>query len=278
MRSFAPLAALTLALSAAGFTPAAAAATFSADYGIYLAGLPIGEADVASTIEGERYRLEVKAKLTGLVGLFVNGRGAATSTGSVANGRVVPASFAVTSRNSSESRTVRMGLAGGSVSAVEIVPPIEAHEDRVPVAEGHRRNIVDPVSALIMPMTAGAPLDPAQCGRTIPVFDGASRFNVVLSYEGTKRVEKAGYKGDVLVCNARWVPISGHRPSRAAVKFMAENRNMSVWLAPLEGTRVLAPLRIAVETMVGMSVVEASRWELSPTATASVRGGSRPRN
>jgi hypothetical protein len=74
------------------------------------------------------------------------------------------------------------------------------------------------------------------------------------------------------------VPISGHRPTRSAVKFMEENRNMSVWLAPLEGTRVLAPLRIAVETMVGMSVIEAQRWELSPTATASVRRPDRARN
>ncbi len=271
MRSLARLAALSLGLGLVALAPARAA-TFTADYGIYLAGLPIGEAGVSSTIDGERYRLEVSAKLTGLVGLFVNGRGAATATGAVANGRVLPATFAVTSRNSTDSRTVRMGLSSGNVSAVEIVPPIEAHEDRVPVVEGHRRNIVDPVSALIMPMAAGEPLSPAQCNRTIPVFDGASRFNVVLSHEGTKSVEKPGFKGEVLVCRARWVPIAGHRPSRAAVKFMAENRNMSVWLAPLEGTRVLAPLRIAVETMVGLSVVEATRWELSPTATASVRG------
>jgi hypothetical protein len=282
MRSFARLAAVSFALAAPALSsPALAqgkAASFSADYGIYLAGLPIGEADVASTIEGDRYKLDVNAKLTGLVGLFVNGRGAATSSGSVSNGRVVPASFAVTSRNSSESRTVRMGLSSGNVAAVDISPPIDAKEDRVPVADAHRRGIVDPVSALIMPMNAREPLDPAQCGRTIPIFDGASRFNVVLSYQGRKSVEKPGFKGDVLVCNARWVPISGHRPTRSAVKFMEENRNMSVWLAPLEGTRVLAPLRIAVETMVGMSVIEAQRWELSPTATASVRRPDRARN
>jgi hypothetical protein len=269
MRSRSRLAALSLALGLAAAP--AGAATFSADYGIYLAGLTIGQADVASTIDGERYKLDVSAKLTGLVGVFVNGRGVATSTGAVANGRVVPATFAVTSRNSSESRTVRMGLQSGNVAAVDVTPPIEPHPDRVPVADGHRRGVVDPVSALIMPMTAAEALDPAQCNRTIPVFDGASRFNVVLSHEGRRTVDKAGYKGDVLVCRARWVPISGHRPSRAAVKFMAENQNMSVWLAPLDGTRVLAPLRIAVETMVGMSVIEATRWELSPTATASVR-------
>jgi type II secretory pathway component PulM len=47
---------------------------------------------------------------------------------------------------------------------------------------------------------------------------------------------------------------------------MEENRDMQVWLAPVQGTRLLVPLRIAVRTMIGMSVVEASQWALSATA------------
>ena len=55
----------------------------------------------------------------------------------------------------------------------------------------------------------------------------------------------------MLVCNARYVPIAGHRALRPATKFMEENKDMSVWLAPVEGQRVLVPLRIAVRTMIG---------------------------
>jgi hypothetical protein len=43
---------------------------------------------------------------------------------------------------------------------------------------------------------------------------------------------------------------------------MEENRDMQVWLAPVEGARVLVPLRIAVATMIGPSLVEATRWSL----------------
>jgi hypothetical protein len=42
----------------------------------------------------------------------------------------------------------------------------------------------------------------------------------------------------------------------------------------VQGTQVLAPLRIVVQTMVGMSVVEASRWTLDSgpaTAPAAAR-------
>jgi hypothetical protein len=63
----------------------------------------------------------------------------------------------------------------------------------------------------------------------------------------------------VLVCNARYVPIAGHRTERPSTKFMQENRDMDVWLAPVPEARVLVPLRISVRTMIGTSVIEASR-------------------
>jgi hypothetical protein len=51
---------------------------------------------------------------------------------------------------------------------------------------------------------------------------------------------------------------------------MEENKDMQVWLAPVEGTRFLLPLRIAVRTMIGMSVIEASNWALQGTRNARV--------
>jgi hypothetical protein len=174
-----------------------------------------------------------------------------------------------------------MGLNAGNVSALEITPPLDSKPDRVPLEETHKRGVVDPVSALIMPATvSGNPMDRGNCNRTIPIFDGAARFDVVLSYSETRTVDKPGYKGSVLVCDARYVPIAGHRSMRPSTKFMQDNRDMQVWLAPVEGTRFLVPLRISVRTMIGMSVIEASNWTLQggarvvPTATQAIRAGA----
>ena len=259
-----PIRTSLLGLAAGLFTAgAASAATVKADYGIWLSGLPLGNADLATTVDGSRYKMQLQVRLTGLAGLLTGGKGAATSTGSVGGGHPVPSSFAITSRSSESQRTVRMGLSGGSVAALAIDPPLDERPDRVPVREAHKRGVVDPVSGLLMPVTArGGPTDPANCNRTIPVFDGAARFDIVLTYAETRQVEKPGYRGPVLVCNARYVPIAGHRSLRPATKFMQDNQDMQVWLAPVEGARVLVPLRIAVRTMAGMSVVEASRWAL----------------
>jgi hypothetical protein len=247
------------AIVAVGAAPASAA-SLRAEYAISLAGLPIGTADLTADL-GERYRMEVRARLTGLVGAITGGSGGATAVGSLTSNRPVPASYAVTSRTSSDQRTVRMGLAGGNVVTTEIIPPVEEKEGRVPVKDLHKRGVLDPVSALVMPAFGrGDPLDPSVCNRTLPVFDGAARFDIVLSYAETRNVERPGYTGPVVVCNARYVPVAGHRPGRSGTRFMEENREISAWLAPVEGTRILMPLRISVKTMVGTSVIEATRW------------------
>ncbi|TVR06190.1 MAG: DUF3108 domain-containing protein [Salinarimonadaceae bacterium] len=240
--------------------PEARAAQMEAVYDISLAGFSVGVADVKSRFDGRAYEIDLQARLTGLAGLLMSGRGAASASGSVSGTRVVPRAFAVNSRSSRASRTVRMGLRSGAIAAVEIEPPLTQHPDTVPVLRQHKQGVVDPVSAFLMPATVRGELtNPRNCERTIPVFDGASRFDIVLSYGGTRQIDKPGYAGPVIVCNARFKAIAGHRPGRDAVRFMEENRDMSVWLAPFEANRSLLPMRIEVRTQLGLSVIEASR-------------------
>lgn len=238
----------------------AAPAALAVDYTIALAGLRIGTARLAGTFERESYRMDVSATLTGLVGAITGGQGSARSSGTIGAGPL-PNAFSIATRTANSGIAVRMALARGNVVQTEITPPLIDMQDRVPVTAAEKRGIVDPASALVMPARAGsAPTDPANCDRTLPLFDGATRFNVVLSYAETREVQKPGYAGPVLVCNARYQAIAGHRPDRPGVKFMEDNREMSVWLAPVEGTHLLVPLRISVLTEIGTNIIEATRW------------------
>ena len=259
-----------LAAVAVGATLAsypAPAASVEAVYDISLLGLTLGRANLSGGIDDRGYKLDLVARLTGLVGGFTGGRGAGTASGTIAAGRPVAASFAVSSASSSESRTVRMALAGGGVSAVEIAPPIDEKPDRVPVKDDHKRNIIDPLSAFLMPVAAKGPN--AACNRTLPIFDGAARYDIKLTPAGTREVTLDGYRGPVAICQARYVPIAGHRALRPSTKFMAENREISTWLAPVAGTNVMVPVRISVKTMIGTAVVEASRFKVDPGVTAT---------
>jgi len=270
-RSGMPRCAVTGAIAALSLTCAVAltvpakAAEMEAVYTISIAGFSVGTADVKSSFDGSAYKIDLQARLTGLAGVLVSGRGAASASGTVSGTQVVPQSFAANSRSSQASRTVRMGLNNGTVAAVEIEPPLQEHADAVPVQAAHKRGVVDPVSAFLMPATIrGNPADPRNCERTIPVYDGAARFDIILSYDGTRDFSRPGYSGQVLVCKARFRAVSGHRPSREAVRFMEENRDMAVWLAPFPANDSLVPMRIELRTQIGMSVIEAGRVNLSP--------------
>ena len=266
----APMRIIAAAFAVFAYSLPASAATLRAEYTLSLAGFTLGQAKLKAAIEGSRYTIQADAKLTGLGAVTGGGKGGANAEGTLGGARPVPAAFTVSGRSGSEQRRLQMGLAAGNVSDIEIVPPFSPKADRVPLEEVHKRGIVDPLSSILMPVQGtGDPLDPSTCNRTIPVFDGAARFNVVLSFAEKKRVKKPGYEGPVLVCHVRYVPVAGHRALRPATKFMQENRDMQVWLAPVAGTRVVLPIRIAIMSMYGMSLVEAESWSVDAGSTAS---------
>jgi hypothetical protein len=253
------MASVCLAASAAG----AGAETWRATYSVSLLGLPIGTAKTTGELSRTAYRIEANAKLSGLATLVADSRGAATGAGAIAGGHILPASYAVTAANASMTRTMRMSLAGSAVTAVDISPPFEDKPDRVPLRDQDKRGVVDPLGAFVFSVAGDDPLvGPAACNRTVPVFDGFTRFDVRLAYVGQRRVAGSGYNGPVAVCAVRYVPIAGHRRDRPGTKFMTENKNIELWLAPVESARVLLPYRISVRTMIGTAVIEASEFDV----------------
>ena len=243
----------------------ATADVLHAVYKVSLIGLPIGAANLNAELSPTRYSIEADAKLTGLAKIISNARGASAGQGAIVGGKVSPATFATIAASSNMTRTIRMALAGNSVTGVDIAPPFQDKPDRVPLGPHDEQNIVDPVGAVVIPAATSGPLvSPAACNRKIPIFDGYTRFDINLTYVGEREVKAKGYHGPVAVCAARYVPISGHSRDRPATKFMAENKDLEVWLAPIERDRVLVPFRVSARTMVGTTVIEASEFRLEP--------------
>jgi len=262
---------------------AAQAETLTATYAISLAGLPIGTANLRAEIGSGAYKLDIRAGMTGLAGAMMKSSGVGVASGSLTGaGRLTSSGYAINSTSSDGARRVQVAMNAGNVQFATLDPPLEDRPDRVPVTDAHRRGVVDPVSALLMPLPTKStdPLDPSGCDRTIPIFDGATRFDVILSHKGRSEVRGQGYSGPALVCAARFVPHAGHRPDRRATQFMVANRDMEVWLVPVGSTRLLAPHRISVRTMVGMTLLEASAFQVAgATAEAAAPGtAGRARN
>ncbi|MEJ0091990.1 MAG: DUF3108 domain-containing protein [Methylocella sp.] len=244
----------------------ASAEVVRARYSVSLLGMHIGDAAAVGSFDPTGYRIDFNAKLTGVAAMVADVKMALTSAGSLRKGAILPATYATTSGNSRETRTVRMSLNGGNVKAVDISPPWTDKEGRIPVTEANKRNILDPTSALLMAVAEGQSLvGPAACNRTIPIYDGFVRFDIALSYTGTRDVAIQGYSGPVAVCAARYIPISGHRRDSRSTRFMAENRQIEVWLAPVERAHVVVPVRVELMTVAGDALIEAVEFSVEPS-------------
>jgi hypothetical protein len=192
----------------------------------------------------------------------------------VADGRLAPASFSAKTAGDDETSAVTMTIEGGDVKDVtaETNAP---NAERVALTADHRKGIVDPLSALLIEVGGtGDVVAQEACRHTLPIFDGRRRFDLALSFKRLDRVKAAkGYAGPAVVCAVRFKPIAGHRVGSPLVKYL-DGREVELTLAPIAGTRLLAPFRLSIFNMLGNIVVEATAFETSttpaePAATAA---------
>jgi hypothetical protein len=124
------------------------------------------------------------------------------------------------------------------------------------------------MSAGVLPNPNGSEVGAETCQRTLPIFDGRMRYDLALSFKRIEDVSnERGYSGPAAVCAVTFKPVSGYHPERFAIRYLRENRDMELWLAPVAGTRFVAIYRISVPTMVGTAMLEATRFVSIPKPT-----------
>lgn len=261
-------AALAAAAAALSCGPARAQGKLEARYTVSIAGVPIGRGTWITDISDDQYATAATGRVTGILRAVTSGEGSGAARGLVNAGRLVPVSYAAKVTSEDKSDEVRIGLTSGTVKELFAEPPTPPNPDRVPVTDEHRRGIIDPLTAGLVPVSgAGELLVPEACRRTLPVFDGRQRYDLALSFKRMENVKaERGYRGPVVVCMVVYQPLAGHRPSRSAVRYLAETRDIELWLAPIAGTRVLAPFRISFPTLIGTAVLEATQFMSSTQA------------
>jgi hypothetical protein len=101
----------------------------------------------------------------------------------------------------------------------------------------------------------------------VSIFDGRSRFDLALSFKRVEQVKaERGYAGPALVCAVRYTPVSGHRTSSKGARLLTGSKDIEVWLAPVEGTRALAPFKVLLPTSIGQATMIATQFVATPDA------------
>jgi hypothetical protein len=251
-------------------SPAFCQGKLEAHYVATIAGLPIGRGTWSIGIGEAQYSAAASGQTIGLMKMVSNGNGSVTVDGTIdGGGRLLPATYSARVNVDQGVETVQMALNAGTVAEVTAQPPYPPTPDRLPVLDAHRRGVLDPMTAGLMVVSGeGETLTPQACQRTLAIFDGRQRFDLALSFRRMDQVKaEQGYQGAVVVCRVLYQPVAGHRPGRAAIKYLMATREMEMWLAPIAGTRILVPFRISVPTFIGTAVLQATQFIVSAAAT-----------
>jgi hypothetical protein len=238
-----------------------------ARYEATLAGIPVGKGAWTIDISDDQFSAAASGGTSGLLKAFAGGTGTGAAQGRVVNGALVATSYSASTTTSKRTEIIRMILSGGNVRefAIEPEPPVDP--ERLPITDANRRGVFDPMTGSMLRVPgSGDPLSPDACRTGASIFDGRMRYDLKLDYKRMETVKaEKGYQGPVVVCAVYFSPIAGYIPDRAVIKYLTAQRNIEVAFAPVAGTRILVPFRMAVPTPLGTAMLEATQFITSAT-------------
>ncbi|MCO5733660.1 DUF3108 domain-containing protein [Rhizobium sp. SSA_523] len=236
-------------------SPAVTAGTrhFS-EYDVSLGLLPIARASFASEFDGRSYTISGVFRSSGLVNLFTRISADTNVKGTIRGRQLQADAYSLTYTQGKKTRIYDIAYRNGDVVSSTIKPePGQRPPNWVPVSAGDLQAVLDPLSSLVFP--AGAKVCPSR----LPIYDGESRMDLVLTPKGKKTFSTDGFKGEALVCEVRYRPRSGYRQGRSDIEFLKQAR-MEVWFAKASGPDVYAPVYARVPTKVGDVYVTAVKY------------------
>jgi hypothetical protein len=246
---------LAVAILLAWPSAAAATETIRIEYAASVMGIPVGRGVLEAEVSDAAYTASFDGRVKGLARLFTDGHFAAEARGALAADRLQPSEYVHRMVEDDDEERVRLGFEGSRAASVSAEPPRRNPDRYMPVAPADLAAVIDPLSAALWPAGQAG----QTCDRALPLFDGRHRFDIRLSYKGTEAftARDGSYSGEAVVCAMRYVPISGHRPDKKSVIFMAANEDMQVWMAPVGDGSLLAPVKLDIRADFGRVVLEA---------------------
>ena len=249
----------------------AAPKAYSVYYEVSIAFISIGTARFSETRRGSGYKLHLGADFLGVFRYFFAPRLNADVEGVDSGGKLSGSRYSLAVDHPDDPQRVDMTLSGGSVTSAVLTPPLPERPDRVTVLPEHKRGVVDPLTAFLIPFK-GTATSAEVCAQTLKIFDGAGRFDITLLPDQERTLSIPGYSGPTVDCFVRYMPVSGHREKRANVTYMENNRDISVRLAQVPGQSYLVPVEIQIATLIGNLRIEAVKiegFEKAPEATTA---------
>ncbi|MES5047308.1 DUF3108 domain-containing protein [Rhizobium nepotum] len=246
---------LAATMAFTGVSPSLAAeARHTSEYSINLGILPIAKASFSTRMDGPNYSISGSFSSAGLASILKDISGKTTISGAKRGHRLQANTYSLVYKDGKRVRTYDVVYRNGNVTSTTVKPEPKARPDNwVDVKDRDLRSVLDPISGLIIP--AGGRICPSR----LPIYDGESRLDLVLSPSGTKPFKTDGFSGDAVVCKARYVPKSGYRQGRKDIEYL-KSISMEIWFAKSNNMDVYAPVYAIIPTRVGQVYITATKY------------------
>jgi len=226
-----------------------------AEYRASVWALPVGRVALRAELGADAYTARAVSEASGLAALFSDVRIESEVAGRIEAGAARPGRYAHDEYTGDKHRRIDMSF--DDRVALSVAAPEFSNRGEPPASEQDRIGAIDPMTAVLMlaeSMTGDEP-----CSGVLPVFDGRLRYDLALQARGRETVRTRAWRGEALVCDAFYRPISGYtddqRPEPRELRYP-----LTFWLAALEDGRTL-PVRIQTRAGFG-ATLELRRLEL----------------
>ncbi|MFN3719876.1 MAG: DUF3108 domain-containing protein [Rhizobium rhizophilum] len=247
-----------LALAFLALMPAAAGASdyrYDTSYSVALGILPIARMTFQTEVVSDRYTISGQFHSSGLVDIVREVAAKSTVSGTLTGGRMLPQRYALDYKSGKRASTYEVLFSGGNVVETRVTPDRPKPSSWVPVKPGDLKAVLDPIGALLIPG------DVDVCGQTLPVYDGESRMDLVLSPNRSESFSAGSAKGDAIVCSVRYVPKSGYRKGRKDIEYLTSVTGMEIWFAKTATLKLYAPVYAKIPTRYGTVHVTAEKFD-----------------
>lgn len=264
---------LAIAVAANTACPAAAAdatwpATVAAKYRLSFGGFDVGSYQFQSKSDGKTYATTGSAEVSAMFGAFT-WKGGLESNGTLDAAAPHPAAYKLSYKSKSKVTSITLGFDTTGIKSIMLLPKKPPNPEAIPVKPEHLKNVFDPMSS-ILALTHASGGDP--CDRTIPIFDGKARFNLVMSAKGEQKIKEEKPSGQptlLKICKVKYVPVAGHKP-KDFVKPWVDYSGIEVALRPIPAANALVPYRITIPTSIGSAVMTAERVNITASNNAQI--------
>ena len=246
----------------------------SAVYEVSLGNFNLGDFRITTSVRDGSYSMRGEGKFSILEGLVYKWHGVTSGAGRMTAEGPEPQTYAFSySEGSNRGERLRMTFDDGSVEQISVAPKRRPLPRTIPVRREQLEGVVDPMSGAFLTARSPNPNgDLSVCNQLLPVFDGHSRFDLVLKPK--KRVmvhnkSSGGYTGPAAICRVKFIPISGYQPDNAGIRMMSQSQDIEVWLVPVKGTDRYVPYRVVLPTPVGFGTAVAKSIRASGVKRAS---------